>query len=58
MDLVTGLQRALDYLEGHLTEEDLPGAAAGRHTFRPSTLPACSPFSAAIRPRNIFACAG
>ena len=50
MDLVTGLQRALDYIEGHLTEEDLPGAAARAAHF--------SPFYFAIRPRNIFVCAG
>ncbi len=35
MDLVTGLQRALDYIEGHLTEEDLPGAAARAAHFSP-----------------------
>ncbi|MBQ3849987.1 MAG: hypothetical protein II747_05995, partial [Clostridia bacterium] len=58
MDWITGIQRAIDYIEAHLNDELEPEAIAREAFPRPFTFSVCSAFSAATHWVNIFATAG
>ena len=57
MDWISGIQRAIDYIEAHLTDE-LDYDTIARESFSSAFHSVCSASSAAIRWGNISAAAG